>query len=99
MHRTTGFAAGRYLTVAARLGEQDDELADLPAYIADMLAEDRRQRDEHRFNGGVGHIDAKPQTAAQAAAVLALAARLLTPRRGDQHPPPRSVRPAFGQVP
>ncbi|QNE75847.1 hypothetical protein F0344_15475 [Streptomyces finlayi] len=46
-----------------------------------MLAEDRRHRDERRCNGGAGHIGARPQTAAQAAAVLALAARLEPPDR------------------
>lgn len=76
------FAALRYLTAAARLVEHDDELAELPAYVADTLAEDRRHRDERRFTGGAGHIGAKPETAAQAAAVLALAAHLLdTPHR------------------
>ncbi|MFJ4912891.1 TniQ family protein [Streptomyces sp. NPDC088726] len=71
------FAAVRYLTAAARLVEHNDEIAELPAHIADILAEDRRHRDERRFIGGAGHIGAKPQTAAQAAAVLALTAHLL----------------------
>lgn len=68
------FGAMRYLTAAARLVVHDDELAELPGFIADALAEDRNHRATHRSRR---HIAAKPETAAQAGAVLALTAPIL----------------------
>lgn len=77
---TTGaewFAAVRFTAAVARLVVHDDELAGLPDAVAEALAKVRDARHERRAKfarGGVPDPGAGPATAAEAAAVLALAA-------------------------
>ncbi|KOT90408.1 hypothetical protein ADK86_26280 [Streptomyces sp. NRRL F-5755] len=71
------FATVRFVAAAARLVIHDDELGDLPDALAHALAAARETRHESRTkhsSGGVSAPGAKPESAAAAAAILALAA-------------------------
>lgn len=70
------FATVRYVAAAARLTAHDGELIALPDFAAESLARARDARHESRVkhsHGGVSDPGAKPETAAEAAAVLGLA--------------------------
>ncbi|MET8209562.1 TniQ family protein [Streptomyces sp. NPDC005373] len=85
------FAAVRFIAAVVRLVVHDDELAFLPTAAAEALAEvrdARHARRERYARGGVSDPGAGPATAAEAAAVLALAAPVVdAPDRtsGPQH--------------
>ncbi|MFF3400383.1 TniQ family protein [Streptomyces sp. NPDC002659] len=83
------FAAVRFVTATARLVGHDDELAELPDVIADSLAKAREARRESRAKhsrGGVRDPGAMPETAAEAAAILALAAPVVDAPNRDGGP-------------
>ncbi|MFI9077577.1 TniQ family protein [Streptomyces sioyaensis] len=74
------FAAVRFIAAVARLVVHDDELAALPNAAAEALATVRDTRHEKRAKyarGGVPDPSAGPATAAEAAALLALAAPIV----------------------
>ncbi|MFF4905845.1 hypothetical protein ACFY2T_13345 [Streptomyces sp. NPDC001260] len=88
------FDALRYLTAAARLVVHDDELAELPGFAADAFAAVRTQRalSPRAVPGGAS---ARPGTASEAAAALALTEPILNAsdwRAGARHLAPWARR-------
>ncbi|MFI9077573.1 hypothetical protein ACIGW8_13970 [Streptomyces sioyaensis] len=71
------FAALRLLTAMARLAAGDDDLAELPGFVAEAFRQDRQRRASRPRGGGGSQLGAMPATAAQALAALALAAPVL----------------------
>ncbi|MGW1917141.1 TniQ family protein [Streptomyces sp. NPDC002076] len=84
------FAALRFIAALARLVVHDDELAPLPDAAAHALAavrDARHARREKFARGGVPDPGAGPATAAEAAAVLALAAPVVDAPDRNSGPP------------
>ncbi|WP_262418394.1 TniQ family protein [Streptomyces sp. SP2-10] len=91
--RATGaewFAAVRFIAAVARLVVHDDELRTLPDFAAQALARvrDARHAGREKFtSGGVPGPGAGPATAAEATAVLALAAPIVDATDRTSGPP------------
>ncbi|WP_221354842.1 TniQ family protein [Streptomyces beigongshangae] len=83
---TEFFAALRFTSAVVRLVASEDDLAAcsaLPGQIADSFLAHQREREQARQGGGGCRLQASPLSAAHAASVLALSAKVLFAQGGQ----------------